>query len=455
MIKNCILYTVLLGGAVIVLLPLFWMILTAFKQSGRALDFQFLPSEYAETNFKLLSQTPEGLADLTLEYDPALDPKRAFPSTVTVRGGFNEWQEKANPLEREGNVFVTTIKGLKPGRYPYKFFLNGKDWVEDPGNSATEGGNSVVDVKPGTNRNKALADSTEIIGDSLVLKVLKPDAQRLKAKVSGKIIDMEKDKEGFFSAKVVLTEKEKAQIGYSFLEPQDFWEGMKKIYTLSNFTKVLQNPDFPFGRFFLNSLIVATLTALATVFLCTLAGYAFAKKEFLFKKQLFGVLLSTMLIPGMIFMVPQFALVNNLDWINTYQGMIVPHLANIFGLFLLRQYISTIPHSLFEAAKIDGASELQIFKIIIIPLSLPIMVTLFLLTFMGQWGNFLWQLIVNTPDSTYRTLPVGLALFRGQYGMNWEMMMAGACFSILPIALLFLAAQRVFIEGMTSGAIKE
>jgi len=266
------------------------------------------------------------------------------------------------------------------------------------------------------------------------------------------MIPLEKDKDGYFQAKVTI-ETEHAQ--YSLQEPQSFWEGMRKIYTFSNFEKVLKNPDFPFGAFFLNSLIVSVGTALATVILCTMGGYAFAKKQFFMKKQLFVILLSTMMIPGMIFMVPQFSLVNKFGWINSYQGMIVPHLANIFGLFLLRQYISTIPDSLFEAATIDGANELQIFKIIIIPLSLPVMVTLFLLTFVGQWGNFLWQLIVNTPDSTYRTLPVGLALFKGQYGQDWEMIMAGACFSILPIAILFLLAQRVFIEGMTSGAVKE
>jgi multiple sugar transport system permease protein len=165
--------------------------------------------------------------------------------------------------------------------------------------------------------------------------------------------------------------------------------------------------------------------------------------------------MSSMMIPGMIFMVPQFAIVNKLGWMNTYKAMIIPHLANVFGLFLLKQYIDTIPNSLFEAAKIDGAGEFQMFRIIVIPLAMPIMITLFLLTFLGQWSNFLWQLIVNTPDSVLRTLPVGLALFKGQYCTDWGAMMAGACFSILPIAFLFLIAQRFFIEGMTSGAVKE
>lgn len=231
-------------------------------------------------------------------------------------------------------------------------------------------------------------------------------------------------------------------------------ENWNDLYTVGNFIDVLFNPDFPFGRFFLNSLVVATIGAALTVFLCTLAGYAFAKKNFFFQKPLYVFVLCSMMIPGMVFMVPQFALVNDLRWINTYQGMIVPHLASVFGLFLLVQHIRTIPEDLFHAAKIDGARERHLLSTVVLPLSFPIMATLFLLTFVMHWNNFLWQLIVNTPNSPLRTLPVGLALFRGQYEVHWELMMAGACFSILPIALLFLVTQRFFIEGLTRGAIK-
>ncbi|MBI4871758.1 MAG: carbohydrate ABC transporter permease [Candidatus Riflebacteria bacterium] len=225
--------------------------------------------------------------------------------------------------------------------------------------------------------------------------------------------------------------------------------------SLDNFRKVAGDPDFPFTMFFTNSLIVSASSGFLTVLVCMMGGYAFAKKQFAGKNFLFLVLLSSMLVPGMIYMVPQFALISRLEWINTWQGMIVPHLASVFGLFLLRQYIESIPTSLIEAAQIDGASELQVFRTVVAPLCMPISVTLFLLTFLSQWSNFLWQLIVNTPDSMLRTLPVGLALFRGQYGERWDLMMAGSMFSILPMAILFLLAQRFFIEGMTSGAVKE
>lgn len=227
------------------------------------------------------------------------------------------------------------------------------------------------------------------------------------------------------------------------------------IYTFSNFSEILFNPDFPFFQFFLNSLVVATLSGLVTVAICTLAGYAFAKKRFPYRDAIFYTLLASMLIPGLIYVVPQFALVSELGWINTYQGMVLPHVANVFGLFLMRQYISTIPDSLLEAARIDGANEWQVFRIAVAPLAMPIVMTLFLITFVSQWSNFLWQFITNTPDSPLRTLPVGLNLFKGQYDIKWELIMAGACFSIIPVAIIFALAQKYFIQGMTTGAVKE
>jgi len=241
---------------------------------------------------------------------------------------------------------------------------------------------------------------------------------------------------------------------YQLAKQRDFLGQITGMYTLSNFSAVLCNENFPFKTFFFNSLIVAFGAAFLTTILCTAGGYVLAKKDFYGRDLLFTALMATMMVPGMIFMVPQFAVVSAFGWIDSYAGLIVPHLANVFGLFLLRQYIKTLPDSLIEAAYLDGASELQIFTRIIIPLSYPIMVTLFLLTFLGQWSNFLWQLIVTTPDSAYRTLPVGLALFQGQYATRWEAMMAGACFSIIPISLLFLMAQRFFFFFMTSGAVK-
>lgn len=211
-----------------------------------------------------------------------------------------------------------------------------------------------------------------------------------------------------------------------------------------------------FGTYFMNSLTVASMAAFLVTLFASMGGYVFAKKELPYKKQLFGLLMATMMIPGMMYMVPQFFMVCSMGLFGTKLAMILPHLASVFGIFMLKQFMETIPSSLIEAARIDGASEWQIFRVVIIPLSMPIILTLFLLTFLSHWSNFLWQLIVTDFENPLSvTLPVGLALFRGQYTSDLGLIMSASCFSIVPIVVLFLFAQRYFIEGMTQGAVKE
>lgn len=221
--------------------------------------------------------------------------------------------------------------------------------------------------------------------------------------------------------------------------------------TLENFRRVLT--DYGFTRYFANSVIVATVAATFATLFAALAGYVFAKKQFFMKDKVFAFLLASLMIPGLMYVVPQFAIVNRLGWMNTYQGMIVPHLANVFGLFLMRQYMTTIPSELLEAARMDGAGEWQLFRRVMVPLSVPILATLFLLTFQFHWNNFLWQLIVVNVERLY-TVPVGLALFKSAHEELYTLKMAGSCISVLPIAVLFFFAQRYFIEGMTMGALK-
>ena len=238
--------------------------------------------------------------------------------------------------------------------------------------------------------------------------------------------------------------------------------------TLRNFKKVLKMDEESkattdvieqkknFGTYFLNSLLVATTAAFLVTLFAAMGGYVFSKKEFPYKKEAFLVLLGTMMIPGMMFMVPQFFMVCQMGLFGTKWAMFLPHLASVFGVFLLKQFMDTIPSSLLESAQIDGASEWQVFRVVIVPLSYPIILTLFLLTFLFHWSNFLWQLIVtNFENPLSITLPVGLALFRGQYTSDLGLIMSASCFSIVPIAVLFLFAQRYFIEGMTQGAVKE
>jgi multiple sugar transport system permease protein len=256
---------------------------------------------------------------------------------------------------------------------------------------------------------------------------------------------------------MILTALKQEGLGLSlqFIPDGVNFKTWDSIYTLDNLASVLNHPSFPFWKFALNSTIIAGTCAVVTVVVCTMAGYGFAKKKFAGRDKIFAVLIAIMLVPGLIFMVPQYAVVLSLGWLNTLQGLVLPHTASIFGLFLLRQHIQQLPDSLIEAAKVDGAGEILIFRVVIMPLCVPIMVTLFLLTFVGQWSNFLWQLIINTPDSPWLTLPVGLEMFKGQYTNSWELMMSGACMSILPIALLFFAAQRFFVAGLAAGGDKE
>lgn len=221
--------------------------------------------------------------------------------------------------------------------------------------------------------------------------------------------------------------------------------------TLDNFGRILR--DYGFARYFMNSIIVATSAAFLATLFAALAAYAFAKKDFLLKNQLFLFLLASLMIPGMMYMVPQFAIISRLGLMNTRTAMVLPHLANVFGLFLMKQFMETIPGSLIDSSRIDGASELQVFRSIIVPLSLPIIATLFLLTFQFHWGNFLWQLIVTNKESLY-TVPVGLAMFRDAHEELVTLKMAGAAISIIPIGVLFFFTQRLFIEGMTRGAVK-
>lgn len=222
-------------------------------------------------------------------------------------------------------------------------------------------------------------------------------------------------------------------------------------YTLRNLWVVIT--EFGFGKYFLNSIIIATLSATVSTFLASVGAYAFAKGSFPFKNFLFGLFLSSMMVPGLLYIVPQFVIVYKLRWLNTFQGMIVPHLANVFGLFLLTQFIRQIPDSLLESGRMDGATEFSIFVRIVAPISMPVIATVFLLNFQFHWSNFLWQLIVAQSESMY-TIPVGLAMFKGQHEELYTLEMAAASLSVIPIGALFLFAQRYFIQGITKGAIK-
>ncbi len=207
-------------------------------------------------------------------------------------------------------------------------------------------------------------------------------------------------------------------------------------------------------KYLLNSLVISLGVTFCSLFLNSMAGYAFAKYRFASKKTLFKFLLTSMIIPGQVTMLPVFLILKNMGFINTYFAIIVPGMASIFGIFLIRQYALSIPDSLIEAAMMDGATEFQIYFRIILPLCKPILVTLGLFTFMGTWNDFLWPLIVMT-DSNMYTMPVALANLMSEHVQDTELMMAGSVITILPVLIVFLALQKYYIKGIMMGSVKE
>lgn len=208
------------------------------------------------------------------------------------------------------------------------------------------------------------------------------------------------------------------------------------------------------GRYLLNSLFIATVVTLGSLVFNTMAGYAFARLAFAGREALFRGLLLTLMIPGQVAMFPLFLGLRQVGWIDSHAGVIVPGLASVFGIFLVRQYAKSIPQSLIDAARIDGAGELRIFLSVVLPLLRPILITLAVFTFLGTWNDFLWPLIVLTDDRLY-TLPVALANLLGEHASDTELMMAGAVLTVLPVMLLFLVLQRYYIGGLTAGAVKD
>jgi multiple sugar transport system permease protein len=207
------------------------------------------------------------------------------------------------------------------------------------------------------------------------------------------------------------------------------------------------------GRYFLNSTLLSVTVTLISLFFNSLAGYAFAKLPFPGRGRLFRTLLGALVIPAQVAMLPLFLMMRQMHLVNSYGGVIVPGLATVFGIFLVRQFALGIPESLLEAARLDGASEFQIYRKIVLPLLMPVLVTLALFTFMGTWNDFMWPLIVLTDDDLY-TLPVAVASLSRERVQDVELMMAGSVVTVLPVLLVFLVLQRYYVRGIMMGSVK-
>jgi len=221
--------------------------------------------------------------------------------------------------------------------------------------------------------------------------------------------------------------------------------------TLGNFVKVWQSN--PFGRYFFNSTLIAIVTVALNLLLCSLAAYPLARLNFKGRELLFSLIVSTILIPFQIVMIPLYILTVQLGLTNSYTGAIFPAVASAFGIFLMRQAFQSVPKELEEAARIDGCTELGIWWHIMIPSVRPALVTLAIFVFIGSWSDFLWPLLIlDRPE--YYTLPLGVAKLAGSFSLDWRLIAAGSVISIVPVILFFVAAQKYIVPSETGSGVK-
>jgi multiple sugar transport system permease protein len=221
--------------------------------------------------------------------------------------------------------------------------------------------------------------------------------------------------------------------------------------TLANYRELFAQAGM--GRYVENSVVLTVAVTLVSLSFNVAAGYAFAKLPFDGRDRIFKSLLAALVIPGQVAMVPLFLLLKQMGLVNTYGGVIVPAMASIFGIFVVRQYALSIPDQVLEAARIDGASEFRIFRSVIVPVLKPIIVTLAVFTALGTWNDFMWPLIVLN-DSDLYTLPVALASLSREHVQDNELMMAGSVLTTLPVLLVFLVLQRYYVDGIMLGSVK-
>ena len=221
--------------------------------------------------------------------------------------------------------------------------------------------------------------------------------------------------------------------------------------TLDNYRQLFGSIGM--GRYMLNSLGLAVASTVISVSFNVMAGYAFAKLHFRGRDAIFKTLLGALVIPGQVAMLPLFLMLKPLGLINSYAGAVVPMMASVFGIFLVRQFARGIPDDLLEAARIDGAHEFRIFLTVVVPLLTPVLATLAIFSFLGSWNDFMWPLIV-LGDSHLHTLPVALASLSREHVQDNELMMAGSVVTVLPVLILFLSLQRYYMQGLLVGSVK-
>ena len=227
-----------------------------------------------------------------------------------------------------------------------------------------------------------------------------------------------------------------------------------KAPTLQAFRTLLFVDDSsPVLRWFTNSVVVSSISCVVSVMICAMAGYALARLEFKGRDAIFKLIIAMMFIPGFIFLMPNFEMMSRLQWLDTYQALIIPGLASPFGMFFMRQFFLGLPKELEETARVDGASALRTFFSIVLPNARSAVMTLLVLNFLASWNDFIWPLYTMFSD-TMLTLPVGLARLQGAYTIDYPVIMAGASIAAIPVLVLFIFLQRYIIQGVASSGLK-
>ena len=250
----------------------------------------------------------------------------------------------------------------------------------------------------------------------------------------------------------LINDKSKIVHSYLTVLTEDIKDVKKVKFHWTNYQEAFRK--VPFNRYFLNTIFIALMVLFGVLITSALSAYAFARMHFFGKDFLFYFLISMMMVPEPIFIIPSYILLNKLGWINTYYALIIPWIANIFTIFLMRQHFKTIPQDLLDAAAIDGCSPFKILYSIILPLSKPIIATASVFSIIGSWNSFMWPLVMtNSPE--LRVLQVGLSYFSQEASSQTTLLMAASSFSILPLIVIFLFAQKSIIESYTSSGMKE
>lgn len=225
-----------------------------------------------------------------------------------------------------------------------------------------------------------------------------------------------------------------------------------KEWHFDNFLKVFESVNFL--KYYINTIIVTTGRTLAQLFLCSLAAFAFARMKFPFKNTIFIAILTVLMVPPQVILIPNYAIMSRLGWLDTFYALIVPGIFSAFGVFLLRQFFMGIPKELDEAATIDGCSWWGIYWKVILPISTPALIALGIFTALASWNDFLWPLVMTNSENM-RVLSIGIASFQGEYSTNYPLLMAGALLSTIPMVIMFIFLQKYLIAGIALGGVRK